>query len=235
MMISPLNVEIERIYFQIVRNGYKTLALTATESGEGVTSLAAAIAHRSLLAGQSTLVVDLNLYHPSLVSQGITATTYDSHFLPNPELVGVEGENAFFTGVIAPSKRETIMALRRPGSLEAYIEQWHKDYDLVIFDTSPVSRLNANNIPPERIAAAADGTILVVMSGQTTEAQASESVKKLHDAGAHLLGCVMNDKNNPSLKTEILREIGRLGNRLPKITQMLRKAVFNSHLLSLEI
>lgn len=235
MFISPLNVEIERIYFQIVRNNYKTLTITATESGEGVTSLASAIAHRSLLAGQSTLVVDLNLYHPSLVSQGMTVTTYDNHYLPNPELVGVDGESTYFTGIIAPSKRETIMELRRPGALEAYVEKWHKDYDLIIFDTSPMARLNANNIPPERVASASDGTILVVMSGQTTEAQASESVKKLHDAGGHLLGCVMNDKNNPSLKTEILREVGRLSKRFPKITQRLRKSIFGSHLLSLEI
>ncbi|MBV7297360.1 hypothetical protein [Enterovibrio paralichthyis] len=235
MIISPLNLEIERIYFQVVRNDYKTLAITATEAGEGVTSLAAAIAHRSLLAGQSTLVVDLNLYHPSLVSQGMTVTTYDNHFLPNPELVGIKDENAFFTGIIAPSKRETIMELRRPGSLETYVEQWRKDYDLIIFDTSPVSRLNANNIPPERVAAAADGTILVVMSGQTTEAQASESVKKLHDSGAHLLGCVMNDMNNPSLRSEILREVDRLAKRFPRLTQRLRKAIFNSHLLPLEI
>ncbi|MDD1794676.1 CpsD/CapB family tyrosine-protein kinase [Enterovibrio makurazakiensis] len=235
MNIPPWNVEVERIYFQVVRNNYKTLALTATESGEGVTSLASAIAHRSLLAGKSTLVVDLNLYHPSLESQGMTVTTYDNHQLPSPELVGVTGDNTYFTGIIAPSKRETIMELRRPGSLEEYVKQWHEDFDLIIFDTSPISRLNANNIPPERVAAAADGTIMVVMTGQTTEAQASESVKKLNDAGAHILGCVLNDKNNPSLKVEILREIGRISKRMPWLAGRLRKAILKSHLLSLEI
>lgn len=235
MNIPPLNLEVERIYFQIIRNDYKTLAFASTESGEGVTSLATAIAQRSLLAGKSTLVVDLNLYHPSLESQGMTTVKSERGLLPNPELVGVAGEHAYFTGIIAPSKRETIMELRRPGSLEAYLEEWHKDYDLVIFDTSPMSRLNANNIPPERVAAAADGTIFVVMAGQTTNAMAAESVKKLNDAGAHILGSVINDKNNPSLKVEILREIGRIKNRLPKLAGKLRKMVLSSHLLSLEI
>ncbi|MCC4796673.1 protein SypD [Enterovibrio norvegicus] len=235
MNIPPLNLEVERIYFQVIRNDYKTLAFASTESREGVTSLATAIAQRSLLAGKSTLVVDLNLYHPSLESQGMTTVQSERGLLPNPELVGVAGEHAYFTGIIAPSKRETIMELRRPGSLEAYLEEWHKDYDLVIFDTSPMSRLNANNIPPERVAAAADGTIFVVMAGQTTTAMAAESVKKLNDAGAHILGSVINDKNNPSLKVEILREIGRLKKRLPKLAGKLRKMVLSSHLLSLEI
>ncbi|MDD1783939.1 protein SypD [Enterovibrio sp. ZSDZ35] len=235
MNIPPSNLEVERIYYQIVRNDYKTLTIAATESGEGVTSLATALAQRSLLGGQSTLVVDLNLYHPSLESQGMTLSSYDNHYLPSPELVGVSGEQAYFTGIIAPSKRETIMELRRPGSLERYIEQWHKDYDLIIFDTSPIARMNANNIPPERIAASSDGTILVVMAGQTTEAQASESVKKLNDAGAHVLGCVLNDKENPSLKHEILREVGRLNRFLPRLSKKLRIMILKSHLLSLEI
>lgn len=235
MNIPPHNLEIERLYFQIIQHNFKTITITATESGEGVTSLVAAIAQRSLLAGRSTLVVDLNLYHPSLECQGITEPTYDAHFLPSPTLVGVHGEHAYFIGIIAPSRRETIMELRRPGSLEKYIEKWLNDYKLIIFDTSPVSRMNANNIPAERVAAASDGTILIVMAGQTTEAQVGESVKKLSDANAHLFGCVFNDKNNPSLKNEFLREIDRLKKHFPWASQRLRKFILSSHLLGLEI
>ena len=138
MNIPPLNLEVERIYFQVIRNDYKTLAFASTESREGVTSLATAIAQRSLLAGKSTLVVDLNLYHPSLESQGMTTVQSERGLLPNPELVGVAGEHAYFTGIIAPSKRETIMELRRQGSLEAYLEDWLKDYDFVFFNLSPM-------------------------------------------------------------------------------------------------
>lgn len=235
MNIPPHNLEIERIYFQIVRNEYKTLTITATESGEGVTSLATAISQRSLLAGCSTLVVDLNLYHPRIESQDMMASTYDNHFLPSPTLAGIQGGQTYFMGIIAPSRRETIMELRRPHSLERYIEMWQKEYDLIIFDTSPISRMNANNIPPERVACACDGTILVVMAGETTGAQISESVKILNDAAAHLLGCVFNDKNNPSLKNEFLRQIDKLNKRFPKVSQHLRKYILRSHLLGLEI
>ncbi|ATF08727.1 P-loop NTPase family protein [Candidatus Enterovibrio altilux] len=235
MHISPLNLEVERIYSQVVRNDYKTLAVVATESGEGVTSLATAIAQRSLLAGKSTLIVDLNLYHPNLESQGITPVVKSQRLLPSPELVGVIGEHTYCTGIIAPSKRGIIMELRRPDSLEGYLKEWHKEYDLVIFDTSPISRMNANNIPPERVAAAADGTIFIVMAGQTTEAMVSESVKRLNDAGAHLLGCVLNDKKNHSLKIALLLEIDKLQKYLPKIARMLRHKILSSHLLSLEI
>ncbi len=235
MNIPPLNLEIERIYFQIIRNNYKTLVFVATDSGEGVTSLTIAIAQRALLAGQSTLVVDLNLYHPCLESQGMSISVNENRLFPSPELVGISGENVVFTGIIAPSKRETLMELRRPSVLESYIVEWSKEYDLILFDTSPISRLNANNIPPERVAAAVDGTILVVMAGHTTEAMVSESIKKLDSSGAHLLGCIINDKNNPSLKVEILREIECLKKRFPKLAAKLKKFIIESHLLSLEI
>ncbi len=235
MNIPPHNLEVERIYFQIARNHYKTLTLTATESREGVTTLATAIAQRALLAGSRALVVDLNLYHPHLETQDMPVSTYKNHLLPNPSLVGVQGERAYFPGIIAPSKRETIMELRRPNALEKYIEKWSEDYDLIIFDTSPLSRMNANNIPPESIAAVSDGTLLVVMAGQTTQAQASESVKKLNDAGAHIFGCIFNDKNNPSLKEELLREVERLAPLFPRLRNRLKKFIFSNHLLGLEI
>ena len=40
----------------------RPLAVTVANSGEGVTALA----HRNLMVGRSTLMVDLNLWNPSL-------------------------------------------------------------------------------------------------------------------------------------------------------------------------
>ncbi|WP_434354769.1 protein SypD [Parasalinivibrio latis] len=237
MSIPPLNMEIEQVYSQIMRHQYRTLTVTSANAGEGVTSLALALSQRNLLAGHSTLIVDLNLYHPSLENLGleIHRPNKELTLLESPQLVGVPGENITLTGISAPSKRANVMQLRRPEVLEQYIKLWHQDYDLVIFDTSPVSRVNANNIPPERVACASDGTLLVVMSGTTTESAVLAAIKKLNDGGAHLLGTVINDKHSPTLKAELLRELDRFKSKTPKLVSKLKDLIFRNKLLSVDL
>lgn len=65
MEIPPLNREIEQVYAGVLAKGARAVAVTSAGPGEGVTSVASALAQRSLLAGQSTLLVDLNLNNPS--------------------------------------------------------------------------------------------------------------------------------------------------------------------------
>jgi protein-tyrosine kinase len=62
------NMEIEQIYAQIFSEPKRSIAICSANAGEGVTSLTLALAERHLLAGHSTLVVDLNLYRPALQS-----------------------------------------------------------------------------------------------------------------------------------------------------------------------
>lgn len=89
-----------------------------------------------------------------------------------PELTGcqhlaiVEGTHEVITGVNAPSEKAEIMGFRQPHMLKQKIELWLKDYDRVIIDTSPISQLNANNIPAETIAGCCDGTVLMLMAGK---------------------------------------------------------------------
>ncbi|NLS12913.1 CpsD/CapB family tyrosine-protein kinase [Vibrio sp. SM6] len=257
--MNPLMIEVERIYYQLVRNNYRSIAITASQPKEGVTSLACLLAERSLLAGKRTLLVDFNLSQPSFIAQNInlTDTTAPQNStgsndalnpsqhaasnpilaesaLSGPELVAASHNNAMFTGIVAPSRRETIVELRRPNALERYIKRWKESFDLIIFDTAAVAALHSESISPERVASACDGTLLVVLSGKTTQNQVKEAIKKISDAHGTLVGCVMNDQFDPSLKSELLREIERLAKRFPKIAQKLTSLIKRSQLLSLE-
>ena len=236
MHIPATSVEIDRIYAQISSQDIRSIAITSANSGEGVSSIALALAQRSLLAGHSTLLVDLNIYHPSLKHVlNIDADLSESYLLDQPELVSLENTSIVVTGVPAPTQRDVTMKLRQQGVLEHCIQQWLNSYERVIIDTSPINRVNANNIPTERIAAACDGCLVVVMAGSTTEAMIVSAINKLTTASVRVLGCIFNDRDNPTLKNELLRETKRLRPRFDKLANRLEDWLRKNHLLSLEV
>ena len=236
------HLEIEQIYTQILSEQGRAIAICSAESGEGATSLAMALAQRNLLAGYSTLVVDLNLYRPALqnlltINEETTnlPSTLSSTILATPQLVTVKHHALAVTGISAPRKRNNIIKLRQPGMIEECISEWMAHFDSVLIDTSPLNRINARNIPAERVAAACDGALLVVLAGQTSEAMVSSAVNKLKTSNAQLLGCVFNDRDNPSLKNELLREVQRIDSRFSWLSRQLKKFIHNNRLLTLEL
>ena len=249
MNIPYQNIEIEQIFYQAFSPGHRAIAICAAESGEGVTSLALALAQRQLLAGNSVLVVDLNLYRPTLTpllsiddtltdATNKTAITMEARYndlLMPPALTINEDNPVVLTGITAPNTRESVMKLRKAGVLELFIEQWLSQYDSVIIDTSPLNRMNAKNIPPERVAAACDAAILMVLAGKTPVASITNAITKLNNAQANLIGSVINDRDNSSLKDELLRETTRLFSRCNWLQKYLSKRLNKSRLLTLEI
>ena len=235
MHTAPQNLEIERIYAHASAHGLRAIAITACNAGEGVSHVTLALAQRYLLAGASALVVDLNLHRPLLTS---LLETYDAQPgiepFTAPRLTGPRDGTIALTGVTVPAGRNALLKLRTPGVLEHCIRHWQQQFDVVLFDTSPLNRINANNLPAERVAAACDGALLVTLSGQTTRAQVSEGVGRLQAAGARLSGCIINDRFNPPLKSELLREIERLRSRLPRLADRLGRFVRTNRLLSLD-
>lgn len=234
MNYPPLNMEIENIYAQIQASQYRSIAVTSANAGEGVTSVALALAQRNLLSGQSTLVIDLNLYHPSLqAGLELKHPEVSVKALGTPQLVSNQKQDITLMGITAPCDRATIMKLRKPGELEACIEECKQSYDTIIIDTTPLNRCNGSNIPAERIAAACDTALLVVLAGNTRETDVNDAVKRLKTAGADLAGCVINDKNNPPLKSELIRETKRLEPYLRRIAKYLQSIIKNNHFLGL--
>lgn len=211
MSIPPQNSEIEQIYQNIWHSGYRSVVFTSPNSGEGVSTLIQAVAHRFLLSGHRTLVVDLNLYRPSLQQLLPNLELPDiNNLLSKPTLVCHLDEKVPVLGVIAPTDRGSILKLRQPGTINTYIEQWQRDFDLIIFDATPVNRINSQNIPADTIAAACDACYLVVKTGSTLQTMVVDAVQRLKKAGANMAGCILNDMNNPSLRSELLRECQRL-------------------------
>ena len=236
MHIPPQRMEIEKIFAQLLAKRNNSIAISSTNPGEGVTGIALALAQRSLLAGYKTLLVDLNLHHPAFDDLlRLNNISSDDELLDTPGLITTKDHQVALMGITAPDKRELVMMLRRPEVLKECIKNWQLQFDKIIFDTSSFNRVNSNNIPPELVAAACDGVLLIVLAGHTTEAMVSAVVKKINVAGAKLLGCVFNDRDNPSLKSELQREVLRFQPRFNWLKAYINKFLDKNRLLKLEI
>lgn len=228
-------VELERVYSRTIGQGMRSLVVTSADEGEGVTTLVVALAKRHRYSGRSTLVVDLNLHRPTLHKR------FGLSFIPSaPD--GVHGPDALprvdlgerLTVMPAPTNRGEAVQLRDAHRFAEYLEVWLAQYDVVLFDSTPLNGSNKGNIPAERIAHGCDGCILVVLAGVTPASAVRAALDKLKSAGVVPVGTVLNDRYNPSLAEELRRETQRFDRHLPGFTQRLRGRIRASRLLNLE-
>ena len=253
-MIPEQHLELEYIYNATLAKGLRSLAVTSANSGEGVSSILTSLAYRNLYADRATLIVDFNLFRPNIrqrfslpsdtVSSSNTAITSlygnkqlsdNKQQLPSPQLIE-HGKSQAPLAILTPNPCKTsLLQLREPGTIEEMIECWKKDYDSILFDTSAINSANWSNLPAQRAAAASDGTLLVVLSGHTTETMLATAAKKLTDADAVIVGCVLNDRDNPQLNYELIREANRIEGVFPRLSAWLKNKVHNTPIFNLEI
>lgn len=247
--------EVERIYDLTFGSGHKSVVVASVNPKEGKTSLALALAQRNLLAGQSTLIVDFNAYNPefkpvfpkedgAFVEPDHDKENSSTHefqnagsperqlLLAEPELITTDNTVLALTGVVFPKGNKNIMLLRNPGVMESYIERWLTSFDAVVFDTTPIKNVNAQNIPVKNILKASDIGVMVVLTNHTKEHELVENLNKLGSAKDKIKGIVLNDQYNPSLRDELLRQIDKLSNRLGWVKRTLSRFVVKRQFLS---
>ena len=204
-MIPATHNEIEQIYLAAEQQQSRSICITACHSGDGVTSVATALAERYLLAGQSTLLVDLNLFRSNFKSSPFLAQTSDD---PISWLEQIDSGRVF-TGILKPTLQSDIVNYRNPLYLEKKIESWLLEFDRVIVDTSPLLQVNRGNISAQSVAQACQHTLLVVLGARTKENQLCMAMELLNRSNSTLIGCVMNSRYQPTLGQEMVRELNR--------------------------
>lgn len=206
MSIPATLTEVEQIYLAAEFSEARSLCVTGCNSGDGVTSVASAIAERYLLGGHKTLLVDLNLFHPSFEPVLNGDATQDNIGV----LLEHKVSHQLFTGMPVPKTTSTLLAYKDPAMLSITVDKWLQHYDRVICDTSPLLHINRGNIPAQVVASACDQTILVVMGGKTSTGQIKKSQELLNIPKISFLGSVLNLKNQATLGQEMARELNRL-------------------------
>jgi len=227
MTISATHAEIEQLYLASELNGQRSICVTACHSGDGVTSVATALAERFLLAGHSTLYVDLNLFNPGFK---------DLHLLDNEQpgqLIEHIESQRMFIGVPAPTVSSTQLAYKDPATLQKAVSKWLEKYDRVIIDTSPLLNVNKGNIPAQSVASACNCTLIVVAFGETSTHHLQQA-KKLLDANSILLmGCIMNMKHTPSFAQELVRQLNRMQFIPTKLRERFANKLYQNEFLNL--
>lgn len=227
--------ELETVYAKTLGGSCRSLALTAPDADSGVTTLAYSIAYRSAEAGNRTLLVELNMAHPCLETWlGIPRTNWEpgrdtANSAPVPVIDGV------LDVLAAPRGAASSWSFREQAMLTTQIEAWLGRYDKLVVDTSPVNRMNWQNVPADVACGACQGTLLVAQPGRTTEAAVIEAVSRLRAAGAVIVGGVLNDRFMPRLADELCRETRRFERLIPGPMRRLRRAIRSSRLLNQDL
>lgn len=235
MIKLPINyLEIEEIYSNSVGKGMRTIAVASANPEEGCSTLAYAICKRSQADKKRTLLVEMNMLHPELsdIAGHINADWY-----PDPKSADrciIHTDESHFDILPAPAETDALR-FRNQAHMHKLVEHWLEKYDVIVFDPSPINARNRHNIPAEAVCALADGTILMIMAGETGQTQFKAALDRLVHNDVSLIGVVYNDFKNPRLADEICRETHRLDNWLPNLMSRLRKHIKRSPFFNIDI
>lgn len=184
--------------FSIPGERIGSVVVSSTLPGEGKSFCATSIAITHAQTGKRTLLVDADMRKPRLHSV-FKRTTQDglSTLLQqdtrDPQTViaptGIQNLDFIPCGPI-PSNPAELLENKRFSQL---FETLRETYDFIVFDSPPGFSLVDSLI----MAKHTDGLILVVKSFQTPKAAAEQFTTRLHEAGARLLGVVLNTMDAP--------------------------------------
>lgn len=196
---SPLGLEFKRLYLNLARSQGRELPrvimVTSSTRGEGKTTTSACLGitlareHR-----QRTLLVDFDLRSPALhralgvpgsswgLAQMLVARNFDERFVRHTALPDLDFLSAGRSDRPAAELIDT-------DSVEWFLEEARKRYELVVLDTAP----NLAVPDPLIIGRSVEGVIYVVKAGATLRKAVEYGVKVQREARENVLGVLMND------------------------------------------
>ena len=179
------------IQFAGVDKAMKTIVFTSTAQDEGKSTVVANLGIVMAQAGQKVVIMDCDFRNPTqhrlfkLQNKGLSnciATGKD--VLEIVQSSGTPGLDILTSGPVAPNPSEILASNR----MKTVIEGLKEKYDYVLIDTPPVLPVTDSSV----ISSIADGTILLTAWNQITPAMAKEAKTRLEQAGAKILGVVLN-------------------------------------------
>lgn len=222
--IPPNHPEIEAVWQAVTSAGARSVAVVAPDTNQGATLLAIALARRAGLSGGNALLVETNTGRPSVA-----------------RLMGVEGSPCEVyrardgIGVLWADGCDACGTWRDPSRLSEALEDWKKEWEIVIFDTAPLLSKTGEAISGTAVASVADATIMVIKAGPTPANRVVEARTLLARSGATLLGCVLNDFENPTLLEDLERQTHKLDRFAFRTMERVRQRLRASSLLGVRI
>ena len=169
----------------------KVIEITSTLPDEGKSTVIASLGIVMAQAGKKTLIIDCDFRNPTqhkifkLRNKGVSDyIATGGNIADYRQATGQEGLDLFPSGPVAPNPSELLTSEK----MKAMLSELKESYDYILIDTPPVLPVT----DAAALSAQVDGVVLVVASGQNKPEEVQLAKRRLDQAKAHLLGCVLN-------------------------------------------
>ena len=179
------------LQFSGVDKELKIIEITSAVPNEGKSTVLASLAIVMAQAGKRVLLVDCDFRNPTqhklfgLPNKGVSnciAAGGDFHEIV--QHIGQNNLDILTSGPVAPNPSEILMSNR----MQAFLEAAREEYDYVLLDTPPVMPVT----DAAALSSKTDGVMLVVACGEDKPELVKIAKTRLEQAGANLLGCILN-------------------------------------------
>lgn len=169
----------------------KTIMLTSATPNEGKSTTISNLAVVMAQAGHSVVLCDCDFRNPTqhkmfgLHNKGLSnCVATGSNVMDIIQQTSIPNLYVLTSGPVAPNPSELLASQ----NMVDILEELKQHFDYVLVDTPPVMPVTDAAV----VSAKVDGTILVIASGAVSPSIAVEAKTRLEQAGAHLLGVVLN-------------------------------------------
>ena len=169
----------------------KTIMLTSATPNEGKSTTISNLAVVMAQAGHSVVLCDCDFRNPTqhkmfgLHNKGLSnCVATGSNVMDIIQQTSVPNLYVLTSGPVAPNPSELLASQ----NMVDIFEELKQHFDYVLVDTPPIMPVTDAAV----VSAKVDGTILVIASGAVSPSIAVEAKTRLEQAGAHLLGVVLN-------------------------------------------
>lgn len=171
----------------------RSLAFVSADPEEGKTTVCSNLAISLAQVGKRVLIIDADMRRPSIhefFNLGNSAGLADylvsrEHWRKFVQPTRERGLDCLVSGPEPANPSEILL----PDRMQALLCEAMMDYSFVLVDTPPL--LNATD--GRVLATIVEGTVLVVKGGSTPREVVQRTLASLSDAGASLMGAVLND------------------------------------------
>jgi len=225
--------ETEAIFQRVVTSGTHRVLFASAEANEGTSTIAYALAQRLAASGRKILFVDFksSSSYPTR-ALAMAPSDWDMKSMKQLPIVGIP--NSCLSILAAPPEGFHVMDERDRRQIDELFAFWAHDYEFIIGDAPCLVQPSSVDLPPDLLAAAFDHVLLVILSASTSMNAVEAAVRRLREANAEILGVIMNDRELPALKQELLRQTNRIQAFLPRISLALTKRVKRAAVLNVD-
>ena len=169
----------------------QTILVTSPGPSEGKSTTASNLAMAMSEGGKSVILIDCDLRKPSIHrkfkisnQKGISSILAGEYDLSEATTRLNDSLTILTTGIIPPNPVELISS----NKMKKFVLDLKNDYDYIIIDAPPVLAVTDAQL----LSTYADGTILVVSSGETDKGAVIKAKDLLDNVKAKILGIVLN-------------------------------------------